>query len=75
MANLSYWERYYELLPKVSRTFALSISLLRPPSRQAVSVAYLLCRVVDTLEDAPTLSLERKARRIGSPDRLDAYYS
>lgn len=64
MATSTYWARCFELLPKVSRTFALSISLLRPSSRQVISVAYLLCRVVDTLEDAPTLSLERKASRI-----------
>ncbi|HEY9857849.1 MAG TPA: squalene/phytoene synthase family protein [Stenomitos sp.] len=58
------WERCFELLPKVSRTFALSISLLKPALRQAVCVAYLLCRVVDTLEDASNLTVERKAQRI-----------
>lgn len=40
------------LLTKTSRTFALSIRLLPEPLRQEVSIAYLLLRVADTLEDA-----------------------
>lgn len=55
------WRTCFALLPKVSRTFALSISLLKPPMRQSVCLAYLLCRLVDTFEDAPTLSTEQKA--------------
>ncbi len=39
------------LLPGVSRTFALSIQNLPADLRRAVCVAYLLCRVVDTVED------------------------
>ncbi|MFP2899274.1 phytoene/squalene synthase family protein [Corallococcus sp. 4LFB] len=38
-------------LPRVSRTFALNIPLLPEPLDLAVTVAYLLCRVADTLED------------------------
>lgn len=38
-------------LPRVSRTFALNISLLRQPLDLAVTVACLLCRIADTLED------------------------
>ncbi len=38
-------------LPEVSRTFALNIPLLPPPLDLAVTVAYLLCRIADTLED------------------------
>jgi farnesyl-diphosphate farnesyltransferase len=45
----------------VSRTFALSIEGLPETLREAVRVAYLLCRVVDTVEDGEGLSL---------PDRL-----
>jgi farnesyl-diphosphate farnesyltransferase len=41
-----------QTLPGVSRTFALGISLLSQPLRDQVGVAYLLCRVLDTLEDA-----------------------
>lgn len=39
------------MLPGVSRTFALSIQSLPPDLRDAICVAYLLCRVVDTVED------------------------
>lgn len=44
------------ILPKVSRTFALSIEMLPTSLREAVSTAYLLCRIVDTIEDEPGLS-------------------
>lgn len=40
-----------EILPAVSRTFALSIEMLPEALRDAVRVGYLLCRVVDTIED------------------------
>lgn len=38
-------------LPEVSRTFALNIPVLPEPLDMAVTVAYLLCRIADTLED------------------------
>ena len=38
-------------LPEVSRTFALNIPVLPPPLDLVVTVAYLLCRIADTLED------------------------
>src|SRR5262249_58985477 len=38
-------------LPEVSRTFALNIPVLPPPLDLLVTVAYLLCRIADTLED------------------------
>ena len=40
------------LLPRVSRTFAINIRLLRGRLRAAVETSYLLCRSADTLEDA-----------------------
>ena len=40
-----------EVLPAVSRTFALNIPVLPRPLDTAVMVAYLLCRIADTLED------------------------
>ena len=40
------------LLEKTSRTFALSIPRLPEPTRREVTVAYLLFRIADTLEDA-----------------------
>jgi farnesyl-diphosphate farnesyltransferase len=50
-----------EILPAVSRTFALSIRVLPGDLGHAVLVAYLLCRVADTIEDAPGIPAERKA--------------
>jgi farnesyl-diphosphate farnesyltransferase len=45
-----------EILPHVSRTFALTIPQLPPGLRTAVTTAYLLCRIADTIEDEPALS-------------------
>ncbi len=39
------------MLPKVSRTFAICIRLLPPGLDHSVLVAYLLCRIADTIED------------------------
>jgi farnesyl-diphosphate farnesyltransferase len=50
-----------EVLPAVSRTFALSIRVLPGALGQAVLTAYLLCRIADTLEDEPTQPAEAKA--------------
>src|ERR1700740_3660463 len=44
------------ILPHVSRTFALTIPQLPVPLRIAVTNAYLLCRIADTIEDEPALS-------------------
>ena len=45
-------EAYQEqILPHVSRTFALTIPQLPPRLRSAVTNAYLLCRIADTIED------------------------
>jgi farnesyl-diphosphate farnesyltransferase len=46
------------ILPYVSRTFALTIPQLPTPLRVAVTNAYLLCRIADTIEDEPALSAE-----------------
>ncbi len=40
-----------EILPAVSRTFSLSVRLLRGELGRSVLCAYLLCRIADTLED------------------------
>jgi farnesyl-diphosphate farnesyltransferase len=51
------------VLPRVSRTFALSIRLLAGTFREAVSIGYLLCRAADTLEDSwPGSAEEIRAR-------------
>ncbi len=53
-------------LPRVSRTFAINIRLLPDGFRDAVAVAYLLCRTADALEDSwpgpPEAIRERFAR-------------
>jgi len=45
-----------QILPHVSRTFALTIPQLPQALRSAVTCAYLLCRIADTIEDEPALS-------------------
>ncbi len=44
-----------QILPHVSRTFALTIPQLPPALRTPVTSAYLLCRIADTIEDEPAL--------------------
>lgn len=54
--------RYQEaMLPRVSRTFALTIPQLPMPLRTIVTNAYMLCRIADTIEDEPALSAQDKA--------------
>ena len=48
------------MLEGVSRTFALTIPQLPEALCRVVSNAYLLCRIVDTIEDEPILSGVRK---------------
>jgi farnesyl-diphosphate farnesyltransferase len=45
-----------QILPHVSRTFALTIPQLPGELRVSVTNAYLLCRIADTIEDEPALS-------------------
>ncbi|MBI3981511.1 MAG: phytoene/squalene synthase family protein [Gemmatimonadetes bacterium] len=47
-------------LPRVSRTFAVSIRLLPAALEYPTLIAYLLCRIADTIEDAPGLSASAK---------------
>ena len=51
-----------EILPKVSRTFAINIRVLKGELYRAVLVAYLFCRIVDTVEDAEDLSIDLRNR-------------
>lgn len=48
------------ILPTVSRTFALTIPQLPASLRRAVTNAYLLCRVADTIEDEPQFCAQQK---------------
>src|SRR5262245_29077645 len=47
------WSFYQQRLDLVSRSFALCIPQLDSPFRDRVALAYLLFRVLDTIEDAP----------------------
>lgn len=50
-----------EWLPKVSRSFAPSIALLNGPMEGPVGLAYLCCRILDTLEDSLLPVSQKKA--------------
>ena len=56
-ADLAYQKA---ILGSVSRTFALTIPLLPPIIEKVVGNTYLLCRIVDTIEDAADLSVQAK---------------
>ena len=51
-----------KILPKVSRTFAPTIQRLPQPLFLQATVAYLLCRVADTIEDSEILTIKQKKR-------------
>jgi farnesyl-diphosphate farnesyltransferase len=51
----------HAILPAVSRTFALGIKALPGALGHAVLDAYLLCRILDTVEDAPAIAPDVKA--------------
>jgi farnesyl-diphosphate farnesyltransferase len=53
---------FAHMLTGVSRTFALSIPELPDPLGQWVMCAYLVCRIVDTLEDRPGLDETARQR-------------
>ena len=53
-------EQEQKFLQKVSRSFALTIPQLPPMLGRSVTNAYLLCRIVDTIEDDAALSLDQK---------------
>lgn len=50
-----------QILPGVSRTFALTIPVLPQRLADVVGNAYLLCRLADTIEDDTALSDEQKS--------------
>ncbi len=54
------WSYCAGALPKVSRTFALNISVLRGDLHRSVLIAYLFCRTIDTVEDASKLDAPSK---------------
>ncbi|HEY4574463.1 MAG TPA: squalene/phytoene synthase family protein, partial [Thermoanaerobaculia bacterium] len=58
-----------QLLISTSRTFALAIPLLPEPTRQEVTLSYLLFRVADTFEDAASWP---RSLRVEALSRFDA---
>jgi farnesyl-diphosphate farnesyltransferase len=60
LAKLADDELQAVLLEGVSRTFALTIPQLPETLFTAVANAYLLCRIVDTIEDEVSLTAEQK---------------
>lgn len=56
--------RYKHHLAGVSRSFAFCIDELRGDFRHQVSLAYLLLRVLDTLEDSPWVYVEQKMKAL-----------
>lgn len=55
-----------DILPAVSRTFAINIRILNGDLHKSVLCAYLFCRIVDTAEDSERLSYERRAALLDS---------
>ena len=71
-ARLKEAERFcVDILPRVSRTFAISIKWLPGHLGRSVLVAYLLCRIADTVEDDATSDVIRKSALL---DRLLACF-
>ena len=66
------------MLPKVSRTFALNIRALRGDLYRSVVIAYLWCRILDTIEDATRFPSGAKAEALAAfegvfdGDRIDS---
>ncbi|MCB9555404.1 MAG: squalene/phytoene synthase family protein [Deltaproteobacteria bacterium] len=59
------WQSCVEQLERVSRSFAVPISMLPNNLRRATTCGYLLCRIADTIEDRPDLGTEHRERLFG----------
>jgi farnesyl-diphosphate farnesyltransferase len=64
------WEYCQKALPKVSRTFALNISVLKGDLHRSILTAYLFCRIIDTIEDAAQLDPKLKIKLLLEFSRL-----
>ncbi|HQR08584.1 MAG TPA: squalene/phytoene synthase family protein [Gemmatales bacterium] len=54
-----------EMLTGTSRTFAITIPYLPEPERREITLAYLLLRIIDTLEDGVLWPVAVRARSLG----------
>ena len=59
---------YQSHLDRVSRSFAFCIARLDEPLRSRVALGYLLCRIVDTIEDAAWSDSAAQERAFGDFD-------
>jgi phytoene/squalene synthetase len=50
-------------LDETSRSFAFCIQVLPPPFKQWIALSYLLCRILDTIEDYPWPNEDIKAQQ------------
>ncbi len=57
-------------LERVSRSFAYGISRLEPTLRASVGLGYLICRILDTVEDAAWPSRERQLQAFEQFDQF-----
>jgi len=64
------WEYCQKALPKVSRTFALNISVLKGDLHRSILTTYLFCRIIDTIEDAAQLDPKIKIKLLHEFSRL-----
>lgn len=64
------FELYQGHLNRVSRSFALCIARLNGPLRKWVSLTYLICRILDTVEDARWKYLSPQLKSFETFDRF-----
>ena len=57
------WDFCTTSLRKVSRTFSRPIEVLPGDLRKAVTCGYLLCRIVDAVEDNASFTLSERDQR------------
>jgi phytoene/squalene synthetase len=55
---------YQKHLDQVSRSFAFCIRELKEPLYSCVALAYLLCRILDTVEDSPYPQTQQKFKQL-----------
>lgn len=65
--DLAFCKQY---LDKVSRTFSLNINVLRGTPYRGILLAYLLCRIADTIEDDGYFPAQHKAQKLRDYSRL-----
>ncbi len=72
MTKTSPFKTCWEILPAVSRSFAMVIRWLPRGLDDAVMVSYLLCRIADTLEDSVRNVAEKRRQLAKFADSLDS---